>query len=118
MTRAGLRKAFPPKRVYWVAATLLLPFVNPALLLLVGSGAQGVMGGALAILVVGSGNGVVLWWLAERAWLHEPRSRAAALLSSVLIVPALSVAFAFLELVVLYVIAAANCPPDAYECPV
>lgn len=105
-------------RLYWLTALLVLPLVNPPLLLFLGSGTQGTVAVFLALAIVCASNGRLLWVLAARAWQWEPQSRKAALLSSVLIVPAMTVGMAFVEVAVVYLIAAADCPPDAYECPV
>jgi hypothetical protein len=105
MTRARLGN---PKWVFWACAGFVLPILNPPLVLFTG-GAAVVFGPLIDF--------VVLWFISQRVW-SDPRDRKAGLFWGMLVVIACSFVAAFGEFWVALWIAAQNCPPDAYECPI
>jgi hypothetical protein len=109
MTRASGSAIFTAKRVFWGCAGFVLPAINPPIVLF-GAG----LGGLIFAAVV---SFLVLWFASERAW-PDPRSRKTRLFWGMLVVAACSVVAAFVEFFVFLFIAAQDCPPDAYECPV
>jgi hypothetical protein len=108
MTRAGRSPLLTAKRVYWVCAGFAMPALNPLLIVLVGG-----VGGVILALAASFG---VLWLAAQRAW-ADPSARPLKLLLGMVLTAACTVLAAIAEFLILYAIAAANCPPDAYECP-
>jgi hypothetical protein len=98
-----------PKRVFWTCAGLALPLLNPVVVVVLGRGGVGI---ALAVMI----NLALLSLAAQRAW-PEAGERRRMLLVGMLIAVGGSVFAAIAEFLILYAIAAANCPPDAYECP-
>ena len=98
-----------PKRVFWISAGFAVPLLNPPLIVLMHAGAGGIVV-ALAVDLA------LLWLAAKSAW-PDPRERVRALLWGMLVAAGCSVLAAVAEFLILYAIAAANCPPDAYECP-
>jgi hypothetical protein len=106
MTRARI---LTPRRVFWTCAAFAVPLLNPPLIVLLHAG----IGGILLALGV---DLALLWLAAKSAW-TDPRRRAQMLLVGMLVTAGCTVLAALAEFLILYAIAAANCPPDAYECP-
>jgi hypothetical protein len=96
------------RRVFWACAGLVMPLLNPPLILL-GEGPYGVV---LAL----AATFMVLWFVAQLAW-TDPGARRRGIVWGMLAASAGTVVAAVVEFLVVYAIAAANCPPDAYECP-
>jgi hypothetical protein len=82
--------------------------LNPPLMLL-GDGLDGVI---LAL----AATFTILWFVAQLAW-TDPDARRRKLLWGMLVASACTVVAVVVEFLVVYAIASANCPPDAYECP-
>jgi hypothetical protein len=100
-----------PKRVFWACAAFALPLLNPVVVVVLGRGGVGI-GIALAVII-----DLALLSLAARAAWPDAGERRSMLLAGMLIAVGCSVFAAMAEFLILYGIAAANCPPDAYECP-
>jgi hypothetical protein len=91
------------RRFWWIAA-LLLPAINPLLVVLVvwlvgGGESTGWVGVALWVCAAG---GVALWRLSEGAWTGAERRRRVAL--GIIAMGLLSVAFGFGEFIVWFLI--------------
>jgi hypothetical protein len=108
MTRASGSAIFTAKRVFWGCAGFVLPVLNPPLIL-----AAGVAGGVFLAVALSFG---VLWLASQRAW-PDPSARILGLFWGMLVMVACTVVAAFAEFFLALLIAAQNCPPDAYECP-
>jgi hypothetical protein len=98
-----------PTRVFWISAGFAVPLLNPPLIVVLHSGVAGILV-ALAV-------DLALLWLAAKSAYPDPHVRTRALLFGMLLTAGCTVVAALAEFLLLYAIAAANCPPDAYECP-
>jgi hypothetical protein len=98
MTAVDTRRA---TRFWWIAL-LVLPLVNPVVLVLVTWATGGENLGFVGIaLWIGIANGVFLWRFSDGAWTH-PEDRARRVVLGLAIDLALSVAFGFAEFFVYF----------------
>jgi hypothetical protein len=114
----------PPDRLYWTLCSLVLPAANVLLLfarpetvyvtLLSGAcgvGALAVPAMILAVEIVALGR-----LLAHEG--YEGRELGGWMIAGAVATVALTVAYAVATFLIVYLIAAAGCPPGAYECPI